>query len=133
MSDSDLDVADGVGEEEGRRWLVVRVDEGTYALPAEDVAEISHPRPATPLPGAPAWIRGLVNHRGAVVPVVDLGRLLGRQAISVADYRLVLVRRGAHLIALATGQVLGFGDSFDVPAEDPSVLIDLDALFQDIF
>ena len=34
-------------------------------------------QPVTPLPNAPALIEGVVDLRGAVVPVVDLGRALG--------------------------------------------------------
>jgi purine-binding chemotaxis protein CheW len=33
--------------------------------------------PLTPLPGAPSWVRGVFNLRGAVVPLVDLAVKLG--------------------------------------------------------
>jgi purine-binding chemotaxis protein CheW len=49
----------------------------TYALDVSQVREIVRWQPVTPLPNAPALIEGVVDLRGAVVPVVDLGRALG--------------------------------------------------------
>jgi purine-binding chemotaxis protein CheW len=43
----------------------------------ETVREIVPMRAATRLPGAPAWVRGLVNLRGALVTVVDLSGRFG--------------------------------------------------------
>jgi purine-binding chemotaxis protein CheW len=42
------------------------------ACDLEAVKEIVPARPATRLPGAPEWVRGLINLRGTLVTVVDL-------------------------------------------------------------
>ena len=46
-----------------------------------------------PLPNAPAWLRGLMNLRGNLLPIVDLQQLLsgGEQAAAVDAGFLVLV------------------------------------------
>ena len=44
------------------------------------VREIVRPQEITPLPKAPALIEGVVDLRGAVIPVVDLARALGASA-----------------------------------------------------
>lgn len=50
---------------------------GDYALPVLRVKEILQYEPLTAVPGAPAHVRGVLNLRGSVVPVVDLARKLG--------------------------------------------------------
>ena len=48
-----------------------------YALDVSQVREVVRWQPVTPLPNAPALIEGVIDLRGSVVPVVDLGRALG--------------------------------------------------------
>ena len=48
-----------------------------YAVDLAGVAEVVPLRGLAPLPGAPAPVLGIVLHRGRLVPVVDLRRLLG--------------------------------------------------------
>jgi len=50
----------------------------TYAIDVAQVREVVRWQAVTPLPNAPALIEGVIDLRGAVVPVVDLGRALGR-------------------------------------------------------
>ena len=47
-----------------------------FALPAHALREITPLVEVAPLPGAPPYIPGLMNHRGSSLPVVDLTMLL---------------------------------------------------------
>lgn len=47
-----------------------------YALDVSQLREVVRWQPVTPLPNAPALIEGVIDLRGSVVPVVDLGRAL---------------------------------------------------------
>jgi purine-binding chemotaxis protein CheW len=49
----------------------------TYAIDIAQVREVVRWQSVTPLPNAPTLIEGVIDLRGAVVPVVDLGRALG--------------------------------------------------------
>ncbi len=49
-----------------------------YALPVANVREIVRIMQITPLPNAPMMIEGVIDLRGAVVPVLDLAKILGR-------------------------------------------------------
>jgi purine-binding chemotaxis protein CheW len=49
----------------------------TYAIDVAQVREVVRWQSVTPLPNAPSLIEGVIDLRGAVVPVVDLGRALG--------------------------------------------------------
>lgn len=53
----------------------------TVAIDVAQLREVVRHRAATPLPGAPASIEGVIDLRGTLVPVVDLGRLLGGEAL----------------------------------------------------
>jgi purine-binding chemotaxis protein CheW len=53
-----------------------------YALDVAQLREVSRCPPLAPLPDAPALIEGVADLRGSVLPIVDLGRALGREPIS---------------------------------------------------
>lgn len=48
-----------------------------YALETRFVMEVARTGDVAPLPGAPGFTVGVVNHRGAILPLADLRRLLG--------------------------------------------------------
>lgn len=54
-----------------------RVGETLYAIDVACLREVVRTAEPTPLPRAPRLIEGVVDLRGALVPVVDLGRALG--------------------------------------------------------
>lgn len=62
-----------------------------YGIPILDVKEILQYEPITPVPSVPRWIRGVINLRGAVVPVVDLALKLGQPETSITRRTCVLI------------------------------------------
>lgn len=56
----------------GQRYLTFAVDNEDYAIPILKVKEILGFREITPLPQTAASVRGVINLRGLIVPVVDL-------------------------------------------------------------
>jgi len=71
-----------------------RVGDVHVALDVTQVREVVRWQPVTPLPHAPALIEGVVDLRGVVVPVVDLGRVLsGRPVEPGGTARIALVGR----------------------------------------
>lgn len=58
--------------------LAFDIGDGHYLAPRADVREVMEPPPVTRVPGAKPWLSGVANVRGDLLPVVDLGRLLGR-------------------------------------------------------
>ena len=71
--------------------LLVGLGTERYALPIRDVIEVAELEQLTTVPGAPRTVMGVQNLRGQVVPVVDLGAVLGpagtneRGAIVIVD------------------------------------------------
>src|SRR5438093_11236834 len=87
--------------------VVFRVGPTLYALDCRAVQEVLPPLTITPLADAPRFVAGVIEVRGAVVPVVDLRPRLGGAADGFhRRTRLLLVRAGATLVALIVDQVL---------------------------
>lgn len=81
--------------------VLFTVGEATYTLPASLVVQMESFAGATPVPGAAHHVAGLVQIRGAVVPVVDLRRRFGLPPIEHGlDARVVVVERGGRRVAL---------------------------------
>ena len=68
------------GEEPGlsAQYLTFVLAEGLYAMDIRSVREIIQPGPMTAIPLMPEFVRGVINLRGAVVPVIDLQARLGK-------------------------------------------------------
>jgi chemotaxis signal transduction protein len=59
------------------RTLVFRIGAERFGLPLPRVLEVLRPSAAPlPVPGAPGWLRGIINHHGQVVPVIHLSEIL---------------------------------------------------------
>lgn len=70
--------------------LSFRLDEQEYSVDIMSVREIRGWTRATPLPHAPSYVRGVINLRGTVLPVVDLSQRLGMPAVE-GDARNVII------------------------------------------
>lgn len=57
--------------------LTLRLQDEMFAIEAEAVREILDLVPITHVPNAPAFVRGLINVRGRVVPLADLRVVFG--------------------------------------------------------
>ena len=92
----------------GRGGVVVVLGGGAVLVPLESVAEVARPPGLTRLPFLPAWLPGVANHRGRVLPVVDLRPLLGVDAPEpTRRARLVVLRDGETRVGLAVEAVRG--------------------------
>lgn len=74
-----------------------------YAIDVSYVKEIVRWQPVSPLPKAPALIEGVVDLRAAVIPVVDLGRVLLGEPTEPGPRRRILV---SEVDGLALGLVV---------------------------
>jgi purine-binding chemotaxis protein CheW len=55
------------------RYLTFTLGGESYGLPVLNVREIIRLSPITPVPRMPAHVRGVINLRGTVIAVFDLG------------------------------------------------------------
>jgi purine-binding chemotaxis protein CheW len=71
--------------------VVFRLGDECYAFRAEQVVEVRPLPHLTPLPSAPAFVAGLLNMRGRIIPVLDLRALFGLPAPPGTARAIVLV------------------------------------------
>ncbi len=88
------------------RWLRMRCDDQHYALELLKVQEVVLPATLLPLRGAASHMLGVMNLRGQVVPVIDLGIYLGRNAIEGdAQTRIVVLEEQGEILGLRVSAV----------------------------
>ncbi|MGC1496004.1 MAG: chemotaxis protein CheW [Sulfitobacter sp.] len=77
-----------------------------YALDIMSVREIRGWTRATPLPHAPHYMKGVINLRGTVLPVMDLGERLGLEPRTHSDRNVVIVvKHGKSMTGLLVDAV----------------------------
>lgn len=92
-------------EVEGR-FLIVRAQHWTCALPLSEVVETMRPLPISPVAGVPPFVRGVSIVRGEPTPVISLAVLLGGTDPREAQ-RFILLRVPERRLALEVEEVLG--------------------------
>jgi purine-binding chemotaxis protein CheW len=71
--------------------LRMGIADDVLAVPIENVREILQVARLTPLPRTPDFIRGVMNLRGAVVPVIDLAARVGHAPTEVGRRSCIVV------------------------------------------
>lgn len=73
------------------QYLTFALGKDTFAVEITPIREIIEYPGLTEIPMAPDFLRGVINLRGAVVPVVDLSVRFGRQATAVGRRTCVVI------------------------------------------
>jgi purine-binding chemotaxis protein CheW len=90
-----------VSSDTPRLFVVFKVGGVDYALAADEVLQMESYGGATPVPGAPDFVTGIIQLRGRVIPVIDLRRRFGLAPIEpTLDSRVVVGEREGRAIAL---------------------------------
>jgi len=73
------------------KYLTFILDNERYSVPVLKVREIMRLSPITPVPRMPPYIKGVINLRGKIVPVIDLRERFGLQMVTDLDRICVIV------------------------------------------
>jgi len=109
-----MDAIEAVADDGLSQYLTFLLADEEYAVGVLRVKEIIEFDSITHVPSTPAWIRGVINLRGGVVPVVDLAVKLGlperpitrRSCIVIVETQLAGERALMGVIADAVSQVV---------------------------
>jgi purine-binding chemotaxis protein CheW len=89
-------------------YFCLRLMGGRYAFEAPLVIEVVRLGPLTRLPAAPSFLPGVFTHRGEVLPVLDIGQLVGQGAVPIrASTRAAIVHCGPWRVAVVSEGVEG--------------------------
>lgn len=89
--------------------LKFEIGAAAYALDSACIEEVVPWVQLRPVPHAPAFLPGVFHYRGKVIPVIDVGLLLGQEAaLDRLSTRIIVVRttrNGRRLLGLLAGRV----------------------------
>lgn len=106
-------------------FLPLRIDRHRLAFPIEQVVGVQAALVPVELPGAPFGVVGVVNVRGALLPVVQLAAVLGfrvpAQGLWQPWLRLRSSRRELFVPVDEVETVMSMAPEAFVPAEDPQL------------
>jgi len=93
-----------------------RLGDDLYAVDIMRIREIIRPQKLTLLPRTPAFVEGIINLRGAVIPVIDMRRRFGLPPRPIVHTsRLLIVTIAEQLIGLVVDDVT---EVLTVPVRD---------------
>jgi purine-binding chemotaxis protein CheW len=101
---------------DGSQYLTFRLGGEEYGVEILKVQEIKGYSPVTPIPNMPAYLKGVMNLRGTIVPVVDLR---SKFSMAQADYNqftvIIVVTVGTKVMGLIVDAV---SDVLNIPKSD---------------
>ena len=105
-----------------REFLTCRLGRETYGIDILKVQEIRELERVTRVPHVAPFVRGVINLRGAIVPVVDLGLMFGFPQPIALDTASAIVlnvdRRLVGLVVDGVSDVVALADDEIGPAPD---------------
>jgi purine-binding chemotaxis protein CheW len=105
-----------------RELIAFRVGRQEFCINVMTVREIRGWTAATALPRSPRYVRGVINLRGAVLPIVDLAVRLGLPSTEPTARNVIIVAQIAHqqigLLVDAVSDILTTNDNNIQPAPD---------------
>ena len=81
----------GLARSGQRQYLSFLLDEEEYGVDILRVQELRGWTPVTRMPDMPEYMQGVLNLRGAIIPVVDLRRRFGLKPIEYSSTTVVIV------------------------------------------
>jgi purine-binding chemotaxis protein CheW len=105
-----------------RELITFRIADQEFCVDIMSVREIRGWSPATALPQSPSYVRGVINLRGAVLPIIDLKGRLGLGMAEPSPRHVIIVARiGTRLAGLlvdAVSDIINVASSEIQPTPD---------------
>lgn len=89
-----------------KQAVVIKIDEGFYVIDIMKIKEIIKPLRLTVIPKAPAFIEGVINLRGVVIPVIDMRKRFELPKLEpTSKTRIVIVSIDRKIVGLIVDEV----------------------------
>ena len=104
------------------RYLTFNLGEEVFGLEIRFVTEIIGMQPVTKIPEVAAYIKGIINLRGKIIPVIDMRLKFGKEAVAYNDRTCIIVidtqELVVGLIVDKVSEVMTIEDENVVPPPD---------------
>jgi len=115
-----------------REYLTFRLDQEEYGIDILKVQEIRGYEPPTRIANAPAFIKGVVNLRGTIVPIVDMRLKFGCSKAEYNTFTVVIVlnlhQRIVGIVVDSVSDVMELAADNVKAAPDVESVIDSDSV-----
>ena len=105
-----------------KELISFRIGAQEFCVDIMAIREIRGWTPATALPQSPSFVKGVINLRGAVLPIVDLAARLGFESTEASDRNVIIVAQiGEQVVGLlvdAVSDILTVTDDVIQPTPD---------------
>jgi purine-binding chemotaxis protein CheW len=91
MSDDELELDDGEESNVDNTFLTFSVGQEEYAVPVACVTEIVRMQRSFAIPDVPSYVRGVINLRGKIIPLIDVRSRFGMTESEYTDRTVVVV------------------------------------------
>ena len=75
----------------GQQLVTFRLGDDFFAADIYSVERVLRYQPPTPIPNVPAWVDGVIEYRGRIIPVIDLRLRFGLDRIEPRPESRILV------------------------------------------
>ncbi|MGX8176256.1 chemotaxis protein CheW [Exiguobacterium artemiae] len=79
-----------------QKWVVFQLEENAYGIDVQSVRSIERIIPITRIPNAASYVKGVINLRGVVTPVIDLRTRLGFETIQETEETRIIIATLEH-------------------------------------
>jgi purine-binding chemotaxis protein CheW len=121
-------VIDAPGTAQTREMLTFRLGSEAYGINILKVQEIRGCDPVTPIAGTPEFIRGVIDLRGVIVPIVDMRMKFNLSEASYDAFTVVIIlnvsRRVIGIVVDAVSDVVTFEEDQIRPVPEFSTALD---------
>ncbi len=98
------------------KYIVFALDDEEYAIPVESVGSIERILPITRVPSTPKYVKGVINLRGVVTPVIDLKEKFKNQSIVFDEQTRIII---VHINDITVGFIVdSANDVVDINTEE---------------
>jgi purine-binding chemotaxis protein CheW len=106
MSEVRRDSSKTTDNDEVLQWVTFKLDSETYGINVMQVQEVLRYTEVAPVPGAPAYVLGIINLRGNVVTVIDTRSRFGLTTADITDNtRIVIIESDKQVIGILVDSV----------------------------
>lgn len=121
-----MEKMDDVNATGTREYLTFRLDQEEYGIDILKVQEIRGYEPPTRIANAPVFIKGVVNLRGTIVPIVDMRLKFNCSKAEYNDFTVVIILNlGSRIVGIVVDSV---SDVMELPPESLKAAPDIDSV-----
>lgn len=100
-------------DESHNRYLTFLTDHQLFGLPITEIVQIAQMQKVIPLPEQAPYVKGIINLRGQVIPVIDMRLRFGKQDAAFTEHTCIII---AHVQ----------GNDFGLIADEVDEVIDIE-------